>query len=48
MKVPQGGDVWSSSWRKSIMSVVTKDRVIDEAMRDRIRKKIFSFVKTLF
>ena len=30
------------------MSVVTKDRVIDEAMRDRIRKKIFSFVKTLF
>lgn len=48
LKVPQGGDVWSSSWRKSIMSVVTKDRVIDEAMRDRIRKKIFSFVKTLF
>ena len=29
------------------MSVVTKDRVIDEAMRDRIRKKIFSFVKDI-
>ena len=41
LKVPQGGDVWSSSWRKSIMSVVTKDRVIDEAMRDRIKKNIF-------
>ena len=29
-KVPQGDDEWSSNWRKSIISVVTKDRVIDK------------------
>ena len=38
-KVPQGGDEWISNWRKSIISVVTKDRVIDKALRDRIMKK---------
>ena len=45
LKVPQGDDEWSSNWRKSIISVVTKDRAIDKAMRERIGKKIFSFVK---
>ena len=29
----------SSNWRKSIISVVTKDRVIDKALRERIMKK---------
>ena len=38
-KVPQGDDEWSSNWRKSIISVVTKDRVIDKALRERIMKK---------
>ena len=38
-KVPQGDDEWSSNLRKSIISVVTKDRVIDKALRERIRKK---------
>ena len=39
-KVPQGDDEWSSNWRKSIISVVTKDRVIDKALRERIKKKV--------
>ena len=38
-KVPQGDDEWSCNWRKSIISVVTKDRVIDKALRERIMKK---------
>ena len=38
-KVPQGDDEWSSIWRKSIISVVTKDHVIDKALRERIMKK---------
>ena len=46
-KVPQGDDEWSSNWRKSIISVVTKDRVIDKALRERIIKKIFSSVKNI-
>ena len=46
-KVPQGDDEWSSNWRKSIISVVTKDRVIDKALRERIMKKIFSPVKNI-
>ena len=27
----QGENKWSSKWRKSIISLVTKDRVIDKA-----------------
>ena len=38
-KVPQGDDEWSSNWRKSIISVVTKDHVIEKALRERIMKK---------
>ena len=38
-KVTQGDDEWSSNWRKSIINVVTKDRVIDKALRERIMKK---------
>ena len=38
-KVAQGDDEWSSNWRKSIISVVTKDRVIDKALRERIMNK---------
>ena len=38
-KVPHGDDEWSSNWRKSIISFVTKDRVIDKALRERIMKK---------
>ena len=38
-KVPEGDDEWSSNWRKSIISVVTKDRVIDKALRERIMKR---------
>ena len=38
-KVPQGDDEWSSNWRKSIISVVTKDRVIDKALRERITER---------
>ena len=43
-KVPQEDDEWSPNWRKSIISVVTKDRVVDKALRERImnKKKIFS------
>ena len=40
-KVPQGDDEWSSNWRKSIISVVTKDRVIGKALRERIMKKYY-------
>ena len=46
-KLMQGDDEWSSNWRKSIISVDTKDRVIDKALRERITKKIFSSVKNL-
>ena len=46
LKVPQGDDEWSCNWRKSIISVVTKDRVIDKALTDRIMKKnIFVYEK---
>ena len=38
-KVPQGEDEWSSNWRKSIIGVVTKDHVIDKALREKIMKK---------
>ena len=38
-KVPQGVDQWSSDWRKNIISVAAKDRVIDKALRERITKK---------
>ena len=38
-KIPQGDNEWSCNWRKSIISVVTKDRVIDKALRERIMKK---------
>ena len=31
--VPQEDDEWSSYWRKSIISVVIKDRLIDKALR---------------
>ena len=46
-KVPQGDNEWSSDWRKSIISVVTKDLVIDKAPRERIMKKISSSVKSI-
>ena len=39
LKLPQGVDQWSSDRRKNIISVVTKDRVIDKALRERITKK---------
>ena len=38
-KVSQGDEEWSSNWRKSIISIVTKDRVIDKALREKIMKK---------
>ena len=38
-KVPQGDDECSFNWRKIILGVVTKDRVIDKALRERIMKK---------
>ena len=38
-KVPERDDEWSFNWRKNIISVVTKDRVIDKALRERIMKK---------
>ena len=38
-KLPQGDDEWSSNWKKSIICVVTKDRVIDKALRNRIKEK---------
>ena len=46
-KVPQEDDEKSSNWRKSIIRVATKDRVVDKALRQRIIKKIFSFVKNI-
>ena len=46
-KVPQEDDEWCSNWRKSIIIVVTKDHVIDKALRERIMKKIFSSVKDI-
>ena len=46
-KVPQGDEDWSSNWRKSIISVVTKNFVIDKALRERIMKKVFSSVKDI-
>ena len=35
-KVPQDDNEWSSSWGKSIISVVAKDHVIDKVLRERI------------
>ena len=43
----EGDDEWSSNRRKSITSVVTKDCVIDKALRERIKKKSFSSVKNI-
>ena len=42
-KVPEGDNEWSCTWRKSILSIVTKDRVIDKALRERIMKKKYFF-----
>ena len=38
-KILERDDEWSFNWRKNIISVVTKDRVIDKALRERIMKK---------
>ena len=46
-KVPLGDDEWSSNWRKSIISVVIKDCVIDKALRERIMEKALSSVKNI-
>ena len=46
-KVPQGDNEWSSNWRKCIISIVTKDHVVDKALRERIMKNIFSSVKNI-
>ena len=43
-KVTQGDDEWSSSWSKNIISIVTKGRVIDKALGNKIMKKKFFFV----
>ena len=40
-KVPQGDHEWISNWRKSFIRVVTKDRVIHKALRERIMKNVF-------
>ena len=37
---PQGDDKWNSNWRKSIISVVTKDHVV--TLRERIMKNKYS------
>ena len=44
-KIPQGDDEWNYYWRKSIISVVTKNRVIEKALIERIMKKKFSSVE---
>ena len=47
-KVPQEGDESSSNRSKSIISVVTKDRVIDKTLRGRIMKKNIFVVERHF
>ena len=39
LRVPTGDDEWSASWRNDIINVVTRDRVIDKALKERIQKK---------
>ena len=46
-KVTQEDDEWSFNWRKSIISVVTKDSIIDKALRERIMKKYSRLWKIL-
>ena len=46
-KIPQGYDEWSSNWRKGIISVVTKDCVIEKPLRERIMNKNVSSVKSI-
>ena len=43
----QGENKWSSKWRKSIINLVTKDRVIDKALRERIMIKAILSVKDI-
>ena len=44
-KVPQGNSEWSSNRRKRIISVVTNNRVVDKALKEKIMKKIISSLK---
>ena len=37
-KVPSGNDTLSKNWRDKIISIITKDRVIDKDLRERINK----------
>lgn len=34
-----GNEEWINNWRKNVISVVTRDRVVDKILKDRIDKK---------
>ena len=38
-KVPSGNNDFDSQWRKELINVVTKDRVIDESLRKQIENR---------
>ena len=41
-KVPSGNNDFDVKWRDQLVAVVTKDRVIDASLRERIKnKKLF-------
>ena len=37
--VPRGDDEWSRNWRKQIIDIVTKYRVVDAQFKRKIEKK---------
>eukprot|EP00794_Sanderia_malayensis_P002814 gene2814-3250_t len=38
MKAPSGDDEYNKKWRKELINIVTKDRVIDAGLRTPIKK----------
>ena len=38
-KVTSKDDKWSTEWRNKIIDVITRDRVVDESLKEQIAKK---------
>ena len=47
-RVHAENDEWSNNWWKDVIKVVTRDRVVDKILEDRIDKIAFMCVKNTF
>ena len=45
--VPKGEDEWSKNWRKQLIDIITKYRVVDAKSRCQIENKMLVFVSDI-